>query len=49
MPLQLPQSPTTSAVSLTATDMSGNTSGYSMCFPIANADHDGIFKNGFDP
>jgi len=29
--------------------MSGNTSGYSVCFPIANAKGDGIFKNGFDP
>jgi hypothetical protein len=49
MPLQLPQSPSTSALSLTATDMSGNTSDYSVCFPIANAKGDGIFKNGFNP
>jgi len=49
MPLQLPQSPKSSALSLTATDMNGNTSDYSVCFPIANAKGDGIFKNGFDP
>jgi parallel beta-helix repeat protein len=44
MPLQLPKSPATSAVSMTATDMTGNTSDYSECFPI-----DAIFKNGLDP